>query len=144
MDFANLPLSHGNLLSPMQWPEQYNPQVNKLQKAWPRDVDLLGQAIINLLKNAVDSLSQKDSKEKEGVIQIMIEKKDEITRITISDNGSGIPKDRLDQIFVPFYTSRKKGTGIGLALVKQIVQLHDGTLEVDSVQGEKTSFLIEL
>ena len=60
--------------------------------------------------------------------------------IEVRDNGSGIPADVLDSIFVPFFTTRPHGSGIGLSLAKQIMQLHQGSIQVHSVEGAGSAF----
>jgi signal transduction histidine kinase len=60
--------------------------------------------------------------------------------IQVSDNGPGIPPEILEQIFVPFFTTREKGSGIGLSLSRQIMRLHGGSLQVRSVPGKETVF----
>jgi signal transduction histidine kinase len=63
--------------------------------------------------------------------------------IKVRDNGQGIPDDTLDRIFVPFFSTKESGTGIGLSLSRQIIIMHKGTLEVDTMPG-KTTFEILL
>jgi len=63
--------------------------------------------------------------------------------IKISDNGCGIIPDALDKIFIPFYTTKKSGSGIGLSLSKQIMRLHRSDITVKSVPNEKTSFTLQ-
>ena len=62
--------------------------------------------------------------------------------IAIEDNGPGISNNLIDQIFIPFFTTKDSGTGIGLSLSRRIVQLHGGNLKVSSTPSEQTSFLI--
>ena len=64
--------------------------------------------------------------------------------ISISDTGAGIPKDRMDRIFLPFFTMKEKGTGLGLAIVHKIVLSHNGRIEVDSELGRGTSVRVYL
>ena len=64
--------------------------------------------------------------------------------VTIADTGVGIPKDRLAKIFLPFFTMKAKGTGLGLALVHKIVLLHNGRIEVESREGKGTTFHVFL
>jgi signal transduction histidine kinase len=60
--------------------------------------------------------------------------------IKVSDNGGGIPPELIDKIFVPFFSTRKNGSGIGLSLCKQIMMLHKGNIQVQSAWNEGTSF----
>ncbi|MDV3307293.1 MAG: HAMP domain-containing histidine kinase [Cyclobacteriaceae bacterium] len=62
--------------------------------------------------------------------------------IEVHDNGKGIPAKELNEIFVPFFSTRKDGSGIGLSLSKQIVSLHGGTIKVSSQEGKGTSFYL--
>ncbi|MBL6444902.1 HAMP domain-containing histidine kinase [Fulvivirga sp. 29W222] len=103
------------------------------------DTDLLDQVIINILKNALEALEDSDNPK----ILITVNSQEK-TKISITDNGPGIDEDKVDQVFVPFFTTKRGGSGIGLALSKQIVRLHNGTLQVESVPGQGTSFIIEL
>jgi FixJ family two-component response regulator len=63
--------------------------------------------------------------------------------IKVSDNGCGIPEDVLDKIFIPFFSTRKSGSGIGLSLCKQIMMLHKGTIQVQSTEGVGTVFSLQ-
>jgi len=103
------------------------------------DPAYLEQALINLVRNALDASSGKD----DGHIYL----KAYIGHggsllIDVIDNGTGIPADKLEQIFVPFYTSRRDGTGVGLFLVKQIMQAHRGS--VCALQGESGGSILRL
>jgi signal transduction histidine kinase len=61
----------------------------------------------------------------------------------VADNGPGIPEEVLDKIFIPFFSTKKSGSGIGLSLCKQIVMLHRGTIQVQSIQGKGTVFSMQ-
>ncbi|MEI7983907.1 MAG: ATP-binding protein, partial [Bacteroidota bacterium] len=101
------------------------------------DVTLMEQAIINLVKNALESFSQT------ALPEISLEAAslpNGRTQITVADNGMGIPPDILDKVFIPFYTTKEKGTGIGLSISRQIAQLHKGTLTVHSIPFHETRF----
>lgn len=103
------------------------------------DENQLMQVLVNLTKNALQSLKGND----EGVIELTGEK-DAYGKIKIYvvDNGPGIPKEILDQIFVPFFTTKETGTGIGLSLSKHILRLHGGSLHVTTLQNERTAFAL--
>ena len=66
------------------------------------------------------------------------------TWVRVRDNGPGIPPDRLERIFDPFYTEKASGTGLGLAISRKIVEAQGGTLEVESEVGHGTEFVLEL
>jgi nitrogen fixation/metabolism regulation signal transduction histidine kinase len=101
------------------------------------DPDLIDQVIINLLLNAVDAV--KDREDPEISIMASINLNNRVT-IEISDNGNGIKPDILDKIFMPFFTSKKTGSGIGLSLSRQIMQMHKGSISVRSKQNEGAAF----
>ena len=65
-------------------------------------------------------------------------------RIEVSDTGSGIPQENLEKIFEPYFSTKETGTGLGLAIVQKVVELHDGTIAADSVEGEGTKFTVRL
>ncbi|WP_422003559.1 sensor histidine kinase [Roseivirga pacifica] len=99
------------------------------------DPNLIDQVLINLLKNAIEAVSNQNEKR----LNIMASKTETSVFITIADNGPGIPAEILDNIFVPFYTTKEKGTGIGLSLSRQIMRLHNGQITVQS-NAQGTSF----
>lgn len=92
------------------------------------DAAQIEQVIINILKNSLSAM--KDSARKE--IRIRSEVSEQYFVLTVTDTGKGIPPDVMDKIFVPFFTTRDGGSGIGLTLSRQIMQRHDGTMEVSS------------
>ena len=101
------------------------------------DENLISQVLINLIKNAL----QANEKNSEGKIQIIAGFNSEhLPEIQVTDNGPGIPDEILEQIFVPFFTTRENGSGIGLSLSRQIMRLHGGSLRVRSVPGKETVF----
>jgi nitrogen fixation/metabolism regulation signal transduction histidine kinase len=104
------------------------------------DPELLQQVLINLIKNAAEALEKVES----PVIDISISRKNNECLIMVNDNGHGIPVDVLDKIFIPFYTTKKDGSGIGLPLCKQIIQLHGGKLSVRTAIQDGTTFTISL
>lgn len=110
---------------------------------YPEDLTLLAdknmteQVIINLLKNAIQSFE--DSEDKEINLKAFLTEKSRPV-ISIRDNGTGIDPDALDKIFIPFYTTKKTGSGIGLSLSRQIMRQHGGTLTVKSTVGKGTEF----
>ncbi len=105
------------------------------------DKNQLEQVIINLIKNAIEAIDNKLN----GTITICAYKSiNNKTTIQITDNGKGIHPDDIDKIFLPFYTTKVNGSGIGLSLAKQIIRLHGGNIETASTENEKTSFTIEI
>jgi signal transduction histidine kinase len=65
------------------------------------------------------------------------------TVIKVSDNGIGISQELLDKIFIPFFSTKKSGSGIGLSLCKQIMMLHKGNINVQSIENQGTAFLLQ-
>lgn len=105
------------------------------------DSNLLGQVMINIVKNAIQALQGRA----DAVIKIAAYKtKDDRTIFTIKDNGPGIPEELMKQIFVPFFTTKKQGSGIGLSIARQIIRAHNGSIRVHSIPDKETRFTIEL
>ncbi len=95
--------------------------------------------LINLIKNSVEALST----EKSGLIQLRAFPVGDGTIIQVEDNGVGISGEIIEDIFIPFYTTKKNGSGIGLSLSKQIMQNHNGTISVNSVPDKGTTFSLK-
>ena len=104
------------------------------------DRQMMEQVLINLVKNAADAL-QDQSK---GFIKMSCSKQAEQVLLSIEDNGEGISQEKQEQAFVPFISTRKKGSGIGLSLCRQIIRLHQGQIYLNSVPGEGTTVNILL
>lgn len=102
------------------------------------DPDLIDQVVINLLLNAIDAV--KDSENPK--IAMTASEVNGKVKIEIRDNGHGIKPDIMDKIFMPFFTSKKHGSGIGLSLSRQIMHLHKSTISVRSKLGEGTVFTL--
>jgi len=103
------------------------------------DSEKMKSAIINLLENALYAVE-----ENEGVIELRGYKKGERTIIEVKDNGTGIPEEIQNMVFSPFFSTRKEGYGFGLAIVKKVVELHGGRIELSSKKGGGTRFRIIL
>jgi len=103
------------------------------------DASLVEQVLINLIVNAMEAV--KDRTHGRIVLSAGLTSTNKIF-IKVADNGIGIPASLLDKIFVPFFSTRKAGSGIGLSLCKQIMMLHKGNIQVQSVEGEGTAFLL--
>lgn len=103
------------------------------------DPDLVDQVVINLLLNAIDAV--KDSPNPKIMITASTNLNNRIT-IDFADNGHGIKPDQMDKIFMPFFTSKKEGSGIGLSLSRQIMQMHKGAISFKSKQGEGAVFTL--
>jgi len=105
------------------------------------DRHMLEQVFINLLKNAEEAL--KDSRDPEIRLDCETESDNSIC-ISVRDNGEGIPADRQEQVFVPFFTTRKQGSGIGLSLCRQIIRLHDGQINIESTPGKGSRIKVSI
>jgi signal transduction histidine kinase len=112
------------------------------QGQMPGDAEQLRRVIINLVGNAIDALEEGHEVGREIRISMGENLAGSEIWVRISDNGPGIEKSQLSQIFDPFYTSRKEGTGLGLAMCRKIVDNHEGTIEVESIRGEGTEFVL--
>ena len=99
------------------------------------------QVLINLIKNAIEACAEIDNPSIH--IKAYAIGKGAMT-IEVSDNGPGILPDVLDKVFVPFFTTKEKGSGIGLSLCKQIMHLHDGNITVESIPMKGTRFVINM
>jgi signal transduction histidine kinase len=99
----------------------------------------LKQVFINLIINSIQAI------EKDGIISIYTRKRDKKNiQIEIHDTGKGIEESRYEEIFEFYVTSKKSGTGIGLALSKQIIEGHNGQIYIKSEVNKGTSFFIDL
>src|SRR5690606_7295827 len=110
------------------------------------------QILLNLIQNAFKALRKWDvamigNREKRVVVSLdSFETEDlrSMVRVTVEDNGPGIPKENLEKIFIPFFTTDPAGTGLGLPICRKIAQAHGGTIEVQSVPGVTTQFRVIL
>ena len=120
---------------------QFKKSLPQKEAYFQADPELLEQVLINLIKNAIDATKEKDN----PIINFnLLKHTDGKTIIQVIDNGDGIEPEVLDQIFIPFYTTKREGTGIGLSLSRQIIQMHKGTIGVQTALGEGTVFTITL
>lgn len=103
------------------------------------DANQLSQVFLNLLKNAMQALEGQT----EGRIILRLQQTDRLL-IEIEDNGPGIPEEIREQIFIPFFTTKTEGSGIGLSLCKQIIRQHNGHLSIRKSRPGQTIFSIDL
>lgn len=103
------------------------------------DPHLLTLSLINLIRNALQSIGQQPA----GKVVVEAFPSADHPRITITDNGPGIPPERLSAIFTPFFSTKPGGSGIGLSISQRIMQLHNGTLTVTSIPSVRTVFTME-
>ncbi|WP_345952485.1 HAMP domain-containing sensor histidine kinase [Mucilaginibacter sp. PAMB04168] len=104
------------------------------------DVNLLEQVLINLLVNAIEAVKDQP----EPMISLSAEVQSNKTLLKISDNGTGMSAELMEKIFIPFFSTRKTGSGIGLSLCKQIMLMHKGNIQVQSTEGVGTTFILQL
>lgn len=105
------------------------------------DKNLLNQVLMNIIHNALDALETCETTKK---LQIIFTQSKESLLIHIGNNGPAIPPELLEKIFVPFFTTKEKGSGIGLSISSQIIKLHKGTLDVFSDEETGTIFTIKI
>ncbi|MHC1705544.1 MAG: PAS domain-containing sensor histidine kinase [Tenuifilaceae bacterium] len=103
------------------------------------DENLLAQTLTILISNAADAVAERSK----GIINLKVQSLEAgKIIIEVEDNGKGIPLEIIDEIFTPFFTTKPNGSGIGLSIARQIIHLHGGRLEVDSVFGKGSTFKI--
>src|SRR5207249_8515910 len=106
--------------------------------ATPIDAQQIQQVMVNLVKNAMQAMT------KAGTLSIQTGETSEEVWVSVSDTGGGIPQEQINRIFEPFYTTKKKGSGLGLMIVQRIVRAHGGRIEVESQVERGTTFRIWL
>ena len=104
------------------------------------DTNLVEQVLINLVVNAMEAVKER---EEPRIILSSWYANNHKTVIKVADNGTGMPEEILDKIFIPFFSTKKSGSGIGLSLCKQIMMLHKGNIQVQSVEGQGTAFMMQ-
>ena len=104
------------------------------------DTNLLEQVLINLVVNAIEAVKERSNPK---IVLSAYLSNNRKTIIRVADNGIGMPAEILEKIFIPFFSTKKSGSGIGLSLCKQIMMLHKGNIYAQSVDGEGTAFLLQ-
>ncbi|HVB02839.1 MAG TPA: HAMP domain-containing sensor histidine kinase [Chitinophagaceae bacterium] len=104
------------------------------------DSNLVEQVLINLVVNAIDAVRDRPEPR---IILTAAYGPDHKTVLKVSDNGIGMPKIVADKIFIPFFSTKKNGSGIGLSLCKQIMLLHHGNIQVQTIEGEGSTFRLQ-
>ena len=102
------------------------------------DAEFLRSVFNNLFINATQAI------ESDGKLNVKISPDENFVKIEITDTGNGIPAENLPKIFEPYFSTKETGTGLGLAIVYKIVEMHNGTIEVESKEGEGTKFTVRL
>jgi hypothetical protein len=105
------------------------------------DPDMLKQAILNLVTNALDAMA--DAKTADGILRIGVTREDESVVLQVADNGPGIANDLRGKVFQLYFSTKPKGSGIGLAMTFRAVQLHNGTIDFTSEDGGGTTFRLQ-
>jgi two-component system nitrogen regulation sensor histidine kinase NtrY len=103
------------------------------------DINLIEQVLINLVVNAIEAI--KDREKPRIILSAEITSNNK-TLVKVGDNGPGMPPELLEKIFIPFFSTRKTGSGIGLSLCKQIMLLHKGNIQVQSTEGQGSVFVM--
>jgi signal transduction histidine kinase len=101
------------------------------------DDKLLAQVFINIIKNSIEAFGKR--KEDDFISMSADRNPDGRVVLAIKDNGPGMDADTLEKIFVPFFTTKESGSGIGLSLSRQIIRIHNGNITCDSIPGEGTT-----
>jgi PAS domain S-box-containing protein len=104
----------------------------------PLDAGQIKQALVNLIKNAMQATTHG------GTLTVETGQNPDEVWVSVADTGGGIPRDQVNHIFEPFYTTKEKGTGLGLMIVQRIVRQHGGHIELESREGQGTTFRIWL
>ena len=104
------------------------------------DREQLSRAIINLVKNGIQSVPET----RKGKIDILLNKREHMAVISVSDNGTGVPVDLRDKLFSPSFTTKSSGMGLGLAIVKNIVENFLGKVWFETKMGKGTTFFVEI
>ena len=102
------------------------------------DSELIEQVLINLVKNAMEAVTH----QKNPRIEIGSEVNHDHIQIFVRDNGPGIDEEYLDKIFIPFFTTKKSGSGIGLSLSRQIMRMHKGRINFQTSAEDGTTFIL--
>lgn len=103
------------------------------------DISLIEQALINLVLNAMEAVKERDDRG----ITLSGERVNDKVQVRVADNGVGMTPEILDKIFIPFFTTRKNGSGIGLSLCRQVMRAHGGSLLVVSEENKGTVFTLQ-
>jgi PAS domain S-box-containing protein len=110
----------------------------RMLTATPIDATQLQQVLVNLVKNAAQAMTTG------GTLTLQTGENGENVWVSVADTGGGIPQEQINRIFEPFYTTKKKGSGLGLMIVRRIVRAHNGRIELESHVGKGTTFRVWL
>jgi signal transduction histidine kinase len=119
---------------PIQIEFQKNPELAEVE----HDSGQIHQVVLNLLLNAVQAIDGS------GTVTVTIGSQHECALITVADTGRGMTEQQVAQIFRPFFTTRSNGTGLGLSLVRRIIEEHSGQIDVTSEPGQGSTFRVQI
>jgi PAS domain S-box-containing protein len=114
------------------------PRLARQLTATPIDPTQIQQVLVNLVKNAAQAMTTG------GTLTLQTGENSDGVWVSVTDTGGGIPQEQLNRIFEPFYTTKKKGTGLGLMIVQRIIRAHNGRIELESNVGKGTTFRVWL
>ncbi|PVX23895.1 MAG: hypothetical protein CW691_09430 [Candidatus Bathyarchaeum sp.] len=103
------------------------------------DKDMIKRIFVNLAVNGIQAM-----KKKGGTMKIATKQSNDYIEVSFTDTGSGIKKELIQKIFTPFFTTKAQGMGVGLAICKRFIELHEGTIEVESLEGKGSTFTVKL
>jgi nitrogen fixation/metabolism regulation signal transduction histidine kinase len=106
------------------------------------DPDLLRRALVNLIDNATEALSEAPQKQIRVRTRYLSSR--QMVELSVADTGPGIPAEHKERLFLPFFSTKERGMGLGLAIVNRIVSEHQGRIRVESNQPTGTCFIVEL
>jgi PAS domain S-box-containing protein len=138
IDISNLVKSTANLLTEDPSLATVGVEVEGTAQPVMADAELLKIVFVNLLMNAAHAM------EGQGVIRISVVPADQVCHVVVQDSGPGIPPDVRERIFTPFFTTKSRGTGLGLPTAKRIVEAHAGHIEIDCPPGGGTMVTVQL
>lgn len=106
------------------------------------DSNKIKQVLINVLKNALEACEEAHAGD--GKVCLTVKSNSLKAKIIIEDNGTGMSEETIHRLFSPFYTTKEKGTGIGLSICRKIIEEHNGSIKVHSTHSQGSVFTIEL
>lgn len=125
-------------LSPVTISRQYDPELQQVQA----DPEQLQRVFVNLIDNSLDAMV--DEEDRRLTIRTSLNSQRSSVTVELSDNGHGIPPGEYEQLFLPYFSTKRKGTGLGLTIVRQIVGEHRGYIRAEPNQPKGTRFVIEI
>jgi len=102
------------------------------------DKDMLKRVFLNLALNGIQAM------EKRGTLKVSTKKTKDFVEVSFKDTGIGVPKENMEKLFTPFFTTKAKGIGMGLPICKRFVESHGGSIEVESEEGKGSTFTVKL